>query len=45
LPDAVLARRLHEPRITVGPVVATLDDQADPVAVALQPEDSNMRQR
>jgi hypothetical protein len=32
-----LARRLDDPRISVGKVV-TLGDQADPVAVALKPE-------
>jgi hypothetical protein len=36
--DAVLARRLDDPRVSVGPVVAPLGDQADAVAVALQPE-------
>ena len=35
---ADLSRRLHDPRISVGPVLAALGDQADPVAVALQPE-------
>jgi hypothetical protein len=35
---AVLQRRLDDPRIAVGPVVAALGDQAHPVAVAFQPQ-------
>ena len=35
---ADLSRRLHDPRISVGPVVTTLGDQPDAVAVPLQPE-------
>ena len=38
LPDAVLARYLHDPLVSVGPVVAAFGDQADAVAVTLQPE-------
>ena len=35
LPIAVLQRRLHNPRISVGPVLAALGDQAHALAVAL----------
>jgi uncharacterized protein YmfQ (DUF2313 family) len=41
---AVLARRLHDPRKAVGPVVATSGDQAHAVAVALQPEPERLTQ-
>ena len=32
---AVLQRRLDDPRIAVGPVIAAASDQADAIAVAL----------
>jgi hypothetical protein len=34
----VLQRRFHDPRIAVCPVIAATGDQADAVAVAVQPE-------
>jgi hypothetical protein len=36
LPDP--ARRVDDPRVSAGPVVAALGNQADVVAVSFQPE-------